>query len=242
MHSVKLLAFDLWGDFALFRMPYTTTSSLTYRLPPKTAIAGLCAAIVGKNRDTYYNLFNGFHYGMKLISNLRTTLMPTNYINTKSGRYLWDSIGEPRTQIKAEVLVDPRYRIYVSFDDDQFHSALKDHLVSHKSHYGIYLGAAQMLANFGSVTEYQDLEPLPVQDTQVATAVPEKSGAKLRTHHKIIRENLPWGMNDKREPSMETILFDGCPRVDQEYIPENHFLTITKGEYYSTPEGNIVLC
>jgi len=44
---MKAVVFDVWSDYAHFRKPYTTTSSLTFTLPPPTAIAGLVGAIMG---------------------------------------------------------------------------------------------------------------------------------------------------------------------------------------------------
>ena len=42
-----VLVFDISGDMAMFRKPYTTTSLISYPFPPPTAIAGLLGAITG---------------------------------------------------------------------------------------------------------------------------------------------------------------------------------------------------
>ena len=39
--------FDCSSDMALFRKPYTTTSSVSFAFPPPSAIAGLVSAIIG---------------------------------------------------------------------------------------------------------------------------------------------------------------------------------------------------
>jgi len=44
---MKVLVFDVSSDYAHFRQPYSTTSSLTYAIPPRTAIFGLIGAILG---------------------------------------------------------------------------------------------------------------------------------------------------------------------------------------------------
>ena len=46
------LAFDIAGPIAMFRRPYTTTSSVSFPLPPPTAVAGLIGAIVGLNNGS----------------------------------------------------------------------------------------------------------------------------------------------------------------------------------------------
>jgi CRISPR-associated protein Cas5h len=44
---MKVLVFDITSDYAHFRKPYTTTSALTYSVPPRTAIVGLVGNIIG---------------------------------------------------------------------------------------------------------------------------------------------------------------------------------------------------
>ena len=39
--SEKLLAFDIWGDYAYFRRGYTTTSTVSFPFPSRTTISGL---------------------------------------------------------------------------------------------------------------------------------------------------------------------------------------------------------
>jgi CRISPR-associated protein Cas5h len=55
---MKVLVFDVWGEFGHFRKHYTTTSPLTYSIPPRTAIAGMIAAIEGFGKDEYLQYFS----------------------------------------------------------------------------------------------------------------------------------------------------------------------------------------
>ncbi|MBC7076121.1 MAG: CRISPR-associated protein Cas5, partial [Syntrophomonadaceae bacterium] len=55
---MKVLIFDIKGRFAHFRKIYTNSSSLSYTLPPRTTVMGMIAAILGRERDTYYEEFN----------------------------------------------------------------------------------------------------------------------------------------------------------------------------------------
>lgn len=55
---MKFLVFDLKGKFAHFRKFYTNSSSLSYLVPPRTVIEGMVAAILGFERDSYYDMFS----------------------------------------------------------------------------------------------------------------------------------------------------------------------------------------
>ena len=47
----KIIIFDIWGDYAHFKKPYTTTSPLTYSIPSRTALTGIIGAIMGIRKD-----------------------------------------------------------------------------------------------------------------------------------------------------------------------------------------------
>jgi CRISPR-associated protein Cas5h len=46
----KIVAFMLRGDYAHFSHPATIYSSLTYPVPPKTAIMGFLGALIGEEK------------------------------------------------------------------------------------------------------------------------------------------------------------------------------------------------
>ena len=56
--AVKVAVFDVWGNFAHFKIPYTTSSRETYPIPPKTAIVGLVASILGFDQNEYLKWFD----------------------------------------------------------------------------------------------------------------------------------------------------------------------------------------
>ncbi len=55
---MKITVFDLYGKFAHFRKFYTNSSSLTYLIPPRTTIEGIIAALLGYERDSYYDVLS----------------------------------------------------------------------------------------------------------------------------------------------------------------------------------------
>lgn len=44
--------FDCSSDIAMFRKPYTTTSSVSFAFLPPTAAAGLICAIIGEDNES----------------------------------------------------------------------------------------------------------------------------------------------------------------------------------------------
>ena len=53
----KVLVFDIWGEYAHFRKYYTTTSPLSYSIPPRTAVTGFIGAILGLGKEKYLKHF-----------------------------------------------------------------------------------------------------------------------------------------------------------------------------------------
>ena len=52
------IGFDVTADFAHFRKVGNNSAKPSYRVPPRTTVAGLLAGIMGMARDSYYDLFS----------------------------------------------------------------------------------------------------------------------------------------------------------------------------------------
>jgi CRISPR-associated protein Cas5h len=53
----RAVSFTVRGEWAHFRRVEANRTKMTYRLPPRTTVAGMVAAISGYDRDSYYDLF-----------------------------------------------------------------------------------------------------------------------------------------------------------------------------------------
>lgn len=146
---MKVVVFDVWGDLALFRRFDTNTSMLTHSFPPPTAVLGMVGAILGLDRDIYIQQLQGTRIGIELLHPVKKVRMALNYKNTK-GRDLAGKKG--RTQIPAEFIKDPAYRIYIVNDTVQ--QDLGTMLKEHKSVFTLSLGLSELLANFQYVGTY----------------------------------------------------------------------------------------
>jgi len=153
----KVLVFDIWGDYAHFRRGYTTTSPLTFSIPPRTALCGLIGAILGleKNKNEYLKDFtlDKAKIGLRLLNPVKKTRIAENLIHTKDAKGIGMNLITRRTQIRVEFLKDPKYRIYFWHSNDEIYTQLKKNLAEHKSVYTPCFGLSENIANFNFVGE-----------------------------------------------------------------------------------------
>ncbi|SDC86088.1 MULTISPECIES: type I-B CRISPR-associated protein Cas5b [unclassified Candidatus Frackibacter] len=151
----KVLVFDIWAEYAHFKKYYTTTSPLTFAIPPKTTLYGLIGAILGLDKEEYLESFQEgkCQIGIEIKKPIKKTRINLNLIDTKKAKLM--SRIDTRTQIKTEYLKDVKYRIYFQHQVDEIYDKLKQHLIEHKAVYSISLGLSENLANFEFVGEYE---------------------------------------------------------------------------------------
>lgn len=132
---------------------------------PRTTVAGLLAAIVGADRDSYYDTFSldSASIAVTPLSELQTTNMAMNGISTaeenlrrprstRKGRSRtglkveYPDTTENRQQQNYEYLVNPAYRIDVAVRDDLFQSMLAEYLDRGEYVYTPSLGLSECLA------------------------------------------------------------------------------------------------
>ena len=147
--EMKMAVFDMWSDYGHFRRGYTTTSPLTYPFPPRTAISGIVAAILGMERDSYYDILgeNNSLFALQLLNPIKKVTMNQNLIDTKTGYFLWDNNGQ-RTQIPFEYLKDPRYRIFVWIKDSGLLEKLCEFVKNRRNVFTLYMGISEHIAQF----------------------------------------------------------------------------------------------
>ncbi|PWJ57269.1 MULTISPECIES: type I-B CRISPR-associated protein Cas5b [Dyadobacter] len=152
---MKILAFDIWGEYAHFKKIYATTSALTYAIPPKTSLYGFLGAILGleKQDNKYLEAFANKSCLVGISLN-RPLIFQRLGINLKAelGR---KKEGSPPKPTLTEFIHQPHYRIYVSHTDLELYSRLKNSLQQHKTVYTPTLGLASLISNFAFIGEYE---------------------------------------------------------------------------------------
>jgi len=161
------LSFTISSDWGHFKRVGRSVTKQTYRTPPRTTIAGLLAAIVGADRDTYYEVFGADNAAIAVtpLSDIRTVNIPTVGLGTDPGQDVTSTTGsyysnynvtyqnttEDRQLHGYEVLADPEYRIDVALEDEEFYTELREHLRSETSVYPPSLGKSEYLATIDDV-------------------------------------------------------------------------------------------
>ncbi len=177
MKELELTWFDVKGYMAHFRKFFSTTTSLSYIFPPRTTLMGLVAAIIGMDRDSYYELFSprNLFISVRILSPIRVVLQAINHLKVKEqpehnirGLYR-DKTGRLRTyeriQVTTEYVINGwssedslTYRVYLaslSRDTSDYVETLKNYLSRRISMYPISLGPAYALAwidKYGTLT------------------------------------------------------------------------------------------
>lgn len=197
----KVALFEIWGDYAFFRRGYTTTSPLTYPFPTRTALSGLIAAILGLEKDSYYDIFGEGNsaFALQIVNPVKRIRIKQNLIDTKIGFYLWDYNGQ-RTQILFEYIKEPRYRIYASLEGHQFDS-LNDLLNEHKSIYTPYLGISECVANFEYAGTFEVSEQkADGKIIELSSVIPWSDNIEIIPEEgkKYGKVTMPGFMNEKR--------------------------------------------
>jgi len=197
---MKILIFDIWGEFGHFKKFYTTSSPLTFSIPPPTAIYGILGAILGLSKNDYLNYVNGRNTKvaiqiLKPIKKIRITL---NLIDTKNSASF--NLIKSRTQIRTEFLKQPAYRLFINMDNDNLFSQLIEKVKNKECYYTVSLGLANLLANFSFIS-VADPEPLSISN-KVDTAILSENieEIEIKEGKKYFKEKLPIDMNVNREP------------------------------------------
>lgn len=181
----RCLSLDISGPWGHFRRVDGNMVKATYRVMPRTTVAGFLAAILGIERDGYYDLFgpDASAIAIEPTSQLRTMNLPVNSLTTsqeglkgvntrgKVSIYYPDPTHD-RQRTNYEVLVEPAYRVDVYLDDEHHYEQLRQLLEQGQSHYTPSLGLSEYLAEVKYLGEHE-VERISTDDpTGIDSAVP----------------------------------------------------------------------
>lgn len=193
----ECLSFTAEGPWAHFRRIDTTTEKLTYRVMPRTTVAGLIAAILGEPRNSYYDTFAKDASAIAIspqcelqTQSIPQLTLPTTKGNIKtaegvSGKTVIDpeEIASQRKRRTFEYIVDPAYRIDLVLNDEETKERLWEFLDTGRATYTPFLGKSECLATITDVsrsTVEADGDPEAVDSTVPEEYVIPEPGAPLR--------------------------------------------------------------
>lgn len=181
----RCLSVTVSGPWGHFRRVEGNVVKQTYRVMPRTTVAGLLAAVLGIERDGYYDLFAPDQSAIAIepAAELRTVNMPVNALSTAdenlqslNGRgKISVKLPDPtdlRQQHNYEVLVDPAYRIDIAMADGDVYEQLRETLSEGKSHYVPSLGLSEHLAEIEYHGEFDVQEGPSGGKVDVESAAP----------------------------------------------------------------------
>jgi len=138
----------------------------------------MLAAVVGSDRDSYYDVFGAETSAIAItpLSNIRTVNVPTTGLGTDPKQAVTKTAGSRRSyaltyqdtegdrQIHAyELLADPVYRIDVALEDEEYYQKLKSRLDNEESYYPPSLGKSEYLCTIENVKT--DVRPSETDNT-----------------------------------------------------------------------------
>jgi len=194
------VVFDVSGQMAMFRKPYTTTSSISFAFPPPTAIAGLISGIVGISNGSnddgcnakYWESLIGTKVSVALLSDISWMWHAINFWNVKQPQ------KSPHIQVKHQFVINPKYRIFV---DGGIEDKLRCMLEKDSFKFTPYLGTAYAIANVVYIGQFSS-QSLTEDEVFVDSVVPWNEKVRILNILDVggtFKEEMPFKMDVTRK-------------------------------------------
>lgn len=172
---MEILSFDIEGKFAHFRKFHGNNTALSYSIPPRTTIIGIIAAMMGEEKDTYYERYSdqNLKIGIRVLSNLKKTFHRLNLLMVKTKDDFTGRSGRVQTPFEVITGLNLKtdhlsYRIYVAAGDDrELFQKIRSHLEGGERKYNVTLGIASFTAVISKVRFHQNAFKREVHDEWV---------------------------------------------------------------------------
>jgi len=196
----KILVFDVWSEYAHFRKFFTTTSPLTFSLPPRTALCGLMGAILGFPKESYLGKFSrkNASFAVRLMNPVKKVRFSENLIDTESVQTM--HIIKQHTRIKFEFLKDAKFRIYFTHTDPDLYATAREMISCHKCVYTPCLGISEHIANFKYIGEFPINKTDKPMEISLDSVIPKDQLQKVQfeSGKEYMTETLPNEMAEDR--------------------------------------------
>ena len=166
---MRLISFELSGEFAEFSDPSVTANQTVYYIPSKSAIIGIIGAIIGIKRnnvgpakwynDDFLDLLYETNIGIKMLSEPKKFAYFSNNVSLKETK---------KKPYKREVLIEPKFKIYLTSEKylDQIIKVIKNR----EFVFSPFLGHAYCHARIENLKEYNDVKKLKSIPSSAATS------------------------------------------------------------------------
>lgn len=193
---MEILSFDVCGKLAHFRKYYANNTAFTYSIPPRTTVMGMLAAILGYERDQYYEKLASRHLrvGVRVLQPVKKTFHRLNFLSIKSRGDALEGTGDftgagghiqtPFEVISAHHIGQDwiKYRIFVASgnEDNGEFAQIKAALLQGRQYFNLVLGAASFSAWIDDTRLYSSInEQQAIGMIEVHSAVPSDGIVQL---------------------------------------------------------------
>lgn len=165
---MEILCFKINGKFAHFRKYYANNTAFSFTIPPRTSLMGMMAAVMGLERDSYYERFSSekIRFGVRVLSPLKKSFHRLNLLSIKSlgdmsKKFSSDFRGEGgRIQTPFEVVTGLDisrdmivYQVFIAANENgqAEYDVLKECLLKKEPVFNITLGTANFSASISDI-------------------------------------------------------------------------------------------
>jgi len=171
---MEILSFDIEGKFAHFRKFHGNNTAMSYSIPPRTTIIGMLAAMMGEEKDTYYQKYRdkNLQIGIRVLGEIKKSFHRLNFLKITSKNDFRGRSGHIQTPFEVITGNDLKeqsikYRIYLAAgDQDELYDSIKNKLRSDNRKFNLSLGVAGFSA-FISNIEVVESKPIEVNNEWV---------------------------------------------------------------------------
>lgn len=146
----NIIELDIWSKFGCFSKSFSNSGGiLTYFIPPKTSIMGMIGSVLGYSFDEFELNDEGIKiYSIEKFNEIKVSIQPLFPLKTK--RVTYNNVsGEGIKNIHQDVLLNPYYKIFISFPDSlkEDENLFLDRIKNQQSVYNLYMGKNEFLLN-----------------------------------------------------------------------------------------------
>lgn len=194
------VAFDVTAPIAMFRRPYTTTSSVSFPLPPPTAIAGLLGAIIGLTNGSHEKAYNAKYWdeikGTKIALSI---INPISWFSTTINFWnLKEPQKNPHIRVKHQFVRQPKFRVYVHGGVEE---KLRQHLENGTFIYTPCLGTAYAIADIEYLGQFPH-QPVEQKTISLSSVLPLLDNQAVQidilASKTVFRDALPFSLTSER--------------------------------------------
>lgn len=165
---MEILSFDIEGKFAHFRKFHGNNTAMSYSIPPRTTIIGMLAAIMGEDKNAYYEKYRAtdLKIGLRVLSDLKKSFHRLNLLMIKGSHDFRGGKGRVQTPFEVVTGYDlkkdmVKYRIYLAAgENDALYQSISEKLLNNSRQFNLSLGIAGFSAFVLNVRKISPTEKL----------------------------------------------------------------------------------